>query len=237
MNGPYMNLDSLHWRLKQKLEWPIPYWLTPLGVFIISALYWLYSLAYDFTSPLLTHWVLDKIVYLGGIIGAALIAQHIFNENALAREKRERSLKAAFELTTYIGETGHLFAVAMNENLSVNDTWYQVAKSRLAQIKGYTDMYFEHLTPSVTSLNSKLDEAYRALGANSKGSIEVLKKVHQHNALIYGDRKTQKEYIDSNKSKLSSYIFNEGVIFVNELTELMKKVVEEHKNISSKKRI
>lgn len=237
MNGPYMSLHSLHRSLKKMLEWPIPYWLTPLGVLIISALSWLYSLAYDFSSPPLIHWVLDKTIYLVGIIVAALLAQHIFNENALNREKRERSLQAAFELMNYIGETGHLFASAMNELQSENDTWYQVTRSRLAQIKGYTDMYFEDLIPLVTSLNKRLDEVHHALGDNIKIHLDILRKNYEQLDPIEKTYQTQKEYESKNKSKLFTFATKEGEEFVSELTELMKEVVEAHKYISSKKRI
>ncbi|MGK0443220.1 MAG: hypothetical protein ACJA1U_000142 [Bermanella sp.] len=157
-----MNIKDLHHKLKTYLDWPIPYWVSPVGVFLISALFWLYSKAYDFNMPSTTHWILDKIVYILGIFAAALIAQHIFNQNARNRENRERRLRRIEEVIPLVES---LREAAIKYNSATSETYeecYTAIMNKLVVIKTYLNIYFPDKT-NINDFHKYMTENNRAI--------------------------------------------------------------------------
>lgn len=146
-------IKKTHFALKKYLDWPIPYWVSPLGIFVISAIFWLYDQAYDYAMPSTVHWVLDKTVYLGGILAAALIAQHIFNKNALNRENRERRIKKIEEVSELLPKLRLLldeyFATCSKQNdQMINDNAFEQIMDLLQHVYTYQYLYYPSLKTS-----------------------------------------------------------------------------------------
>ncbi len=82
------------------------FWLSPIGFTLALLLWQLFSQGFVLTVNgwEFWKWIIDKTVYIGGIILVAFLAQKIFNENARNRENRERRLLALERMMSITGD-------------------------------------------------------------------------------------------------------------------------------------
>ena len=91
-----------HKRLSALLDWPLPYWLTPIGILILVGIWQGFSWKLNTENWPFWLWLLDKGLTAAIVIGAALYAQKVFNRNAILREDTDRRINGAIELSTEI---------------------------------------------------------------------------------------------------------------------------------------
>lgn len=95
---------KLHDKLSKLLDWPIPYWITPIGLLVLVGIWQGFNWKLNTENWPFWVWALDKAITAGIILGSALYAQRVFNGNAIRREDTDRRLKAAIELTSEINK-------------------------------------------------------------------------------------------------------------------------------------
>ena len=167
--------SHIHTALSKALNYPIPYWFTPFGIVLIAVT--ILAMNYGLNWKLNTEswpfwlWAMDKLITVGTIIGAALLAQHIFNENARKRENRERRLKrieSIFPVMDAIQAQKIEFDRSNSENYHKK---MQPLVSELYKIKMYQTLYFENKTCVEELLDSifKLSFEYRKYLSENEG--------------------------------------------------------------------
>jgi hypothetical protein len=126
-------------RIRESLEYPIPFWLSPIFLLSIFILWGLFQASYKLTpdSWEFLKWVIERIVYVATVAGAAYWAQHRFNINARERENRERKLKHIEIMMTDISKIFNLFK-----------------KYRNNSVREMSKEYMDDITELISSLNA-----------------------------------------------------------------------------------
>ncbi len=139
-------LPHTHKNLDAFFSWPVPYWLSPLGIFIFWAAWEGLNWKVNSDSWPIWVWFLDKSITIGAIFGAALLAQKIFNENARIREDRERRLKRvekAIEISNQLRTIGRTF---LNSNFEDYNENYAKLMDGIVFVRTFSNVYFPDKT-------------------------------------------------------------------------------------------
>jgi hypothetical protein len=206
-------MKQLHAKLKAYLDWPIPYWISPLGIFVISALSYLYSIAYDFAMPSTIHWILDKTVFLGGILMAALIAQNVFNKNAKQREDRERRLKRIEDIIVILELIRLSGMEFLDCKINSRTQQYRSLMGDIVKVRAFRDIYF----PGRTST----DELVTYVMKLNYDSSQEVKKEDINNS-------TQIRSLENNRDRDD---LNENPLLSTRIRNLLKEVSDIHREI------
>ena len=163
---------TLHKTFSKLFSWPIPYWLTPIGILLLVG-YW-----NGFNWKLSTEnwpfwlWLVDKGITVGSIIWAAYFAQSIFNKNALNRENRERRLKAILDLIENTTNTESDIKELINKGILDIEHDFEKIKNRVSYITSCIKVYFPSLNKDIRKINVDIRYLYNSFLINKIEKIE-----------------------------------------------------------------
>ena len=160
-------LSHIHTALSKALNYPIPYWFTPFGIVLIAVT--ILAMNYGLNWKLNTEswpfwlWAMDKLITVGTIVGAALIAQHIFNKNARKRENRERRLLKIDECLILAEELIDPIGNFLRSNDQNLEKHYIALIKQLLRLKVYDTIYFDNktITNKLLTTVENLETSYR----------------------------------------------------------------------------
>lgn len=164
---------TLNKTFSKLFSWPIPYWLTPVGVLLLVGYWYGFSWKVNTENWPFWLWLTDKGITVGSIFGAAYWAQRIFNENALNRENRDRRLNAVIDLSKEQSK-------AVTECLNIEDDY-----DECYELFQYLALFHKNLSNSIRihqlGLNRESDNVYesiKTLGEIHKSCKPILRDNH-----------------------------------------------------------
>ncbi len=152
-------------RFLSKYDYLFILWLSPVGFIFIFLLWQLCSQAFVLTADKweFWQWIIERAIYIGAVILAALLAQHIFNKNARHRENRERRLKRIEECIT-IADSLRLKALTyLRSNEDTHAESFTTLMNSIVSARTFSNVYFPNRTNIMTlfSAASDLQEEYQ----------------------------------------------------------------------------
>ena len=206
-------MTDLHKKLKSLFNWPIPFWLSPLGILVIFSIWKGFDWKLDSTTWPIWFWALDKFITIISIIAAALIAQNIFNKNAKSRENRERRLKVIEKL--------------IETTTSLNATWNQMKFKKSS----------EDLSNEIITLTSHIIKI-RSLGDTYE--FKILEDLNDFQAnldklWIYFIEGEGKEIIDTDPDKVFNYYLSKEDLYFqgSKINSIINTLKKSHKEIEN----
>ncbi len=151
-------------KLRESFEYPIPFWFSPIFILSLIGFWMIFKWGFESTPEKweFWKWVIDKTVYIGGILFVALLAQKVFNDNARNRENRERKIKA---IESCMHECHDLYDTIINSTKSSMDTFlirYNKAFAHYRKICGLSELYDLDLDSSLSRVANELKN-FRAM--------------------------------------------------------------------------
>jgi len=228
-------IKNLYKKLDKTLSWPIPYWLTPIGVLLLVG-YW-----YGFSWKVSTEnwpvwlWLVDKGIAVGSIILAALWAQHIFNENALRRENRERRLESVIKVLEQLSELGDKLTRFYNSKTEDINPVYQDAFTQLVHISIFTKIYYPELTEDIYQCHKKLTNSKNHLTKYLTAFKKQLSSEYKNDAEsgFCGDDPYTYEDLYMWRKEDNSEILGSDLMITHDLENIMHKCIKIHKDIEA----
>lgn len=223
----------LHKTLMRLFSWPIPYWLTPIGVMILVGYWYGFSWKVSNENWPFWLWLVDKLITVGSIVFAALLAQRIFNQNALKRENRERRLESVIKVLVQLSELGDKLTRFYNSKTEDIDPIYQDAFTQLVHISIFTKIYYPELTADIFQCHEKLTNSKTQLSNYLTSFKKQIRNEYQRDAesSFNGDDPYSYEDLYRWRRTNNSEILGKELMVTSNLEKIMLKCIKIHKDI------
>lgn len=227
-SAPSRYLDSLksalhyaHNKLDSLFSWPVPYWLSPFGIFIMWAAWEGLNWKVNSDNWPIWVWFLDKSITIGAIFGAALLAQKIFNDNARIRENRERRLKRVEKSIEIADNLRTKAGVYLNSDFESYTENYTDLMNSIVSIRTFSNVYFKNQT--------NINDIYKATS-----KIHIKKTMSISKADFVKPSSIQKEIIRKSNPELEGDGDGDGDERIGKLIQrLITSLVKVHKEIEN----
>jgi hypothetical protein len=221
-----MKISLLHAKLKAYLNWPIPYWLTPIGILLMVGMWNGFNWKLNTESWPFWLWALDKLITIITIIGAALLAQYVLNKNAQMRESRDRRLKACEHLLEYVNITGDLYVEFLKSNHENATELLSQLNVKNTHISSYGKLYL----PDVYEITLKLHDHINEIKEFKRMRLAALRYEF---SLYLNDYENLGDFINDKMGTPNRYLPEDKIIGSKLLTQVMLTIVAAHLRIES----
>ncbi len=148
-------------RIRESLEYPIPFWLSPIFLLSLIGFWMIFKWGFESTPEKWEYWkwVIERIVYIVTVVGAAYWAQRIFNNNARDRENRERRLK---NIESMVADMLSMHHELMDLIWSPTDIYSQGKKIATfhESISVSSELYFPEILTAILEFRKKFDSLF-----------------------------------------------------------------------------